>query len=114
MSLELSKYQNEFRLQTELCLPRKVEEIFPFFAEAKNLETLTPSFLSFHLTSDREVEMAVGTIINYRLRIRGLPIKWRSLISVWEPPFQFVDEQLRGRIDTGFINILSRRKTGKP
>jgi ligand-binding SRPBCC domain-containing protein len=83
-------------LRTELWLPRPVKDVFPFFADARNLETLTPPWLSFKVLTQGEIEMAPGTIIDYRLRVHGIPIRWRSEIKVWEPNRRFVDEQRRG------------------
>ena len=84
------------QLQSELWLPRPVAEIFPFFADAANLEVLTPPWLKFQILSPRPLEMRVGTLIDYRLRVRGLPTRWQSEITAWEPPHRFVDEQTRG------------------
>lgn len=83
-------------LATELWLPRAPEELFPFFAEAANLERITPPWLSFRITTPRPIEVRAGARIDYRLRLRGIPVGWRTRIAVWEPPRRFVDEQLRG------------------
>jgi len=96
MSIQISQFQNEFRLSAELLLPRKLDEVFPFFAEARNLEQITPPFLKFQVANTTNIEMGVGTVIDYSLRVHGFPLTWRSLISVWEPPYCFVDEQLKG------------------
>lgn len=96
MSIMISQFENEFRLHAELKLPRPLDEVFPFFASAKNLEALTPPLLHFKITSLDAIEMCKDTIINYRLRIHGIPIRWTSLINLWDPPHRFIDEQIRG------------------
>jgi ligand-binding SRPBCC domain-containing protein len=73
-----------------------IGEVFSFFADAFQLETITPPWLHFSIQTPRPIEMREGKLIDYRLRIRWLPIRWRSKISNWEPPFQFVDEQVKG------------------
>lgn len=83
-------------LERELWLPRPIVEIFTFFANPANLETLTPPWLKFQILTPRPLEMFVGTLIDYRLRVRGVPMRWQSEITVWEPPFCFTDEQRRG------------------
>jgi ligand-binding SRPBCC domain-containing protein len=85
-----------FELHRELWLPQPLDHVFPFFADAANLELLTPPWLSFEILSPRPISMGVGTLIDYRLRLRGIPLRWRSEISAWEPPFRFVDRQVRG------------------
>ena len=82
--------------ETELWLPVAREQVFPFFADARNLESITPPWLNFHVITPGEIPMRAGALIDYRLRIHGLPVRWRTEIAVWEPPFRFVDQQLRG------------------
>jgi ligand-binding SRPBCC domain-containing protein len=72
------------------------ERAFGFFADARNLEAITPPSLSFEIVTPETIEMRPGTVIDYRLKIRGVPIRWRTRIEVWEPPRRFVDVQLRG------------------
>ena len=83
-------------LTTEVWLPRPVEEVFPFFADAGNLQKITPPWLDFRITTPGKIDMRPGALIDYKLRVHGIPIKWRSEITAWEPPFRFVDEQRRG------------------
>lgn len=87
---------SEFALETELWLPRPRAEVFGFFAEARNLETLTPTWLKFKVLTPAPIAMRAGTLIDYRIRVHGMPIRWRTEIAEWEPPHQFVDLQLRG------------------
>lgn len=83
-------------LDRELWVPRPVEEVFAFFADARQLETITPPWLHFRVLTPSPLEIRQGTLIDYRLRLHGIPIRWRSEICDWEPPFRFVDQQLRG------------------
>jgi ligand-binding SRPBCC domain-containing protein len=83
-------------LESEQWVPASLDEVFPFFADAFNLEAITPSWLSFSVLTPEPVPMKVGQRIDYRLRVRGVPIRWQSEITAWEPPYRFVDEQRRG------------------
>ena len=88
--------RRSFVLETELLVPRPIDEVFAFFADARNLERITPPFLKFSVLTPPPIHLAAGTLIDYRLRVRGLPLRWRSEITVWDPPHRFVDEQRRG------------------
>ena len=83
------------RFATDIWLPRPRDEIFQFFSDAANLETLTPPWLNFHILTP-SIELRPGALIDYRLRLYGIPLRWQSEISRWEPPDRFVDEQRRG------------------
>lgn len=85
-----------FTLTATQWLARPVSEVFPFFADAGNLNVLTPPWLRFEILTPRPISMKVGALIDYRLRLRGLPVRWQSEITAWQPPFRFVDEQRRG------------------
>ena len=83
-----------FRTTQTLNLPR--EEVFRFFSNAENLESITPPELGFHIVSPRPIYIKKGTLIDYKLSMRGIPFRWRTEITHWEPPFEFIDMQLSG------------------
>jgi len=77
-------------------VPHALGKVFPFFAEAKNLEKITPDLLHFRIAKMSTAEIQQGTLIDYNLKIHGFPAKWKTLIDEWQPPFKFVDTQLKG------------------
>jgi GrpB-like predicted nucleotidyltransferase (UPF0157 family)/ligand-binding SRPBCC domain-containing protein len=83
------------RFTTDIWLPRPRDEVFQFFSDAANLEALTPPRLHFEILAPAVV-LRPGVRIDYRLRLYGIPLRWQSEISRWEPPERFVDEQRRG------------------
>lgn len=84
------------RLQRQQTLPVDLDKVFPFFEKPENLALITPPDLRFRLVTASPVTMQKGTVIDYTLRLGGIPVRWRSLISNYQPPMCFVDEQLRG------------------
>jgi hypothetical protein len=94
--LRLGRKDGLFTLETRLFLPRPLEIVFPFFADAGNLETITPPWLRFEILTPGPIAMNAGALIAYRLRLHGIPMRWQSEITAWEPPHRFVDEQRRG------------------
>lgn len=86
----------EHELRREQRLPGSPEEVFDFFADARNLESITPPLLAFRMLTPDPIVMAAGTLLRYRLRVRGVPVSWLTEIKEWDPPHRFVDEQLEG------------------
>ncbi|MDQ2961475.1 MAG: SRPBCC family protein [Candidatus Dormibacteraeota bacterium] len=83
-------------LERTQVIARPVDEVFPFFARAANLERITPSWLRFRMVGPEPAEMGVGTRLEYLLHLHGVPLRWISRIDAWEPGHCFVDRQLRG------------------
>jgi ligand-binding SRPBCC domain-containing protein len=84
------------QLETEQVVRRPPAEVFEFFARAENLERITPPWLSFQMLTPGPIEMGPGTLIEYRLRLHGLPLRWTSRIELWEEQRSFVDQQVHG------------------
>jgi ligand-binding SRPBCC domain-containing protein len=83
-------------LEREQLVAAPLAEVFGFFAQARNLERITPPWLRFALLTSDPIEMVPGALIDYRLRVRGVPLRWTSRIEEWAPGRGFVDCQLRG------------------
>jgi ligand-binding SRPBCC domain-containing protein len=83
-------------LEREQELPGTPAEVFGLFADARNLEAITPPLLRFEVVTPGEIDMRVGALIAYRLRLHGVPVSWLTSIQAWEPPHRFVDQQVRG------------------
>jgi ligand-binding SRPBCC domain-containing protein len=88
--------RNEFVLRTVQVVPQPRHEVFEFFSLAENLERITPPELGFSIQTSLPIEMRVGALIDYRLKLHGLPLRWRTEITAWVPGVEFEDTQLRG------------------
>jgi len=86
----------EFIFEDNLWVPRPLGDVFQFFSDAFNLQAITPPWVNFEVLTPAPIRLQAGTLIDYRIRIRGVPVKWRTEIAEWDPPHRFVDVQLRG------------------
>ncbi len=86
---------SEHILTRKLILDSPIEKVFAFYADAGNLERITPPELKFHITTAQPIDIKQGTLIDYRLKLRGFPVGWRTEISEWNPPHFFVDHALK-------------------
>lgn len=101
--------------QQILCtqwLPAPLESVFEFFSNAENLQAITPPWLGFEILTPVPIQMQPGTLIDYRVRLHGFPMLWKTLITVWEPPFRFVDLQLKGPYSLWHHEHLFESKDG--
>ena len=85
-----------FLFKTQRTVEQPITEVFEFFSNAHNLAVITPPNLHLEILTPAPIEMGVGTRIDYRLKLHGIPIRWQSEITEWNPPYGFVDEQRRG------------------
>lgn len=85
-----------YTLERTQLIPRPLREVFPFFSDAKNLEAITPPFLQFKILTPEPTVLQAGTLIDYRIRLLGIPMYWRTQIESFEPLLRFTDIQIRG------------------
>ncbi len=86
----------DFHINSSVLLPYRLPEVFDFFTKAENLNLLTPPWLHFSILTPLPIEMRQGAVIQYRIKVRGIPRRWDSEITEWRPPFTFTDTQIRG------------------
>ena len=87
---------NEFINVQEQTIDKPIHEVFSFLSDARNLPLLIPDWIRFGIVTPGPVVMAPGTLIDYAIRLHGIPFAWQSEITVWEPLRRFVDEQRKG------------------
>lgn len=91
---------NHYKIQWEQWIPVSLAEVFSFFSDAQNLEKVTPPWVGFRILTPLPIHMAVGTQIDYEVKLRGFPMHWCSEITEWDPPRKFADRQLKGPYST--------------
>lgn len=85
-----------FTLSTELLIEKPIDKVFSYFSDAHNLVEITPLKMKLVVLTPPPIEMQIGTLIDYRLKLKGIPLRWQSEITEWNPPHKFVDEQRKG------------------
>lgn len=85
-----------YKLNSEIKVPYPIETVYPFFNRPENLEPLTPKFLNFKILTPSPIEMRQGAIIDYEIKLFGIPMRWTTIINNYNPPNEFVDIQLKG------------------
>ena len=114
-----------FEINIKQHINKPLEVVFEFFSKPENLEMITPESLSFNILTPTPIKMEKGSLIDYTIRLFGIPIHWRTLISDYEPPFRFVDQQIKGpytfwhhthtfRSVNGGVEIIDRVKYSLP
>lgn len=92
----MKRLQKKHSFETSLFLQAGINDVFKFFSNAQNLELITPKELCFQIITPQPIDISKNTIIDYHLRLRGFPFRWRTQITIWKPPNSFVDKQIKG------------------
>ncbi len=96
VSLEWDAKKSTFRLRSSVLLEHSRESLFAFFSDAFQLQRITPDWLNFRILTPAPIIIQRGSLIDYQIRLHGIPIRWRSEIASWEPPYAFSDRQVNG------------------
>ena len=83
-------------LEKTIFIHQPREQVFEFFSKAENLDKVTPNWLNFKIITSTPIEMKKGAIIDYKLKLYGMPVKWQTEITEWQPPYRFIDVQVKG------------------
>ena len=86
----------DFQISSSVLLPYPRPQVFDFFSRAENLNLITPPWVHFSILTPLPIEMKLGAVIEYRIRVRGILLRWLSEITDWDPPYRFEDTQIRG------------------
>ena len=88
--------QRTYVLSTTMWVPLSLLNMFEPFSDAFQLQQLTPPWLKFRVLTPGPIEMRRGQLIDYQIGLHGMPIRWRTEITEWDPPFRFTDSQIKG------------------
>ncbi len=96
VEIQWNRSHHAYVLRSSVLLPVPRATLFQFFSDAFQLERITPPWLKFKVLTPAPIDIKAGTLIDYRLSLRLVPIRWRTEISTWNPPVSFTDRQLKG------------------
>ena len=108
------KVITNYELKRNQFIPQPIDQVFSFFSKPENLEKITPQNLHFSILTSIPIDMKTGQVIDYLIRLKGIKIYWSSIISFYDPPHSFVDEQIQGPFTNWSIVIASRKKMVEP
>ncbi|MCW3083386.1 MAG: hypothetical protein JWP12_752 [Bacteroidetes bacterium] len=97
----------------ETIINRPIAEVFDFFSKAENLDKITPPDMQLRIISPQPIIIQKGTLIDYKIKVSGIPFKWQTLISEWNPPYRFIDKQLKGPYNTWIHEHTFEERNGK-
>lgn len=103
----------EFEFIQNQIIDRPLEQVFAFFSDVRNLTRITPPWLDFRVVTPDPIEMRVGTIIDFRLKLHGIPLGWQTEITEWDPPHRFTDEQRKGPYQRWIHTHTFRNENGR-
>ena len=105
----MSKTEPQFKLYRKQFINLSIDEVFSFYENPENLEKITPPNLNFSIKTTTPIEMKIGQKIDYVIKLKGIPIKWRSIISSYDPPYSFTDEQIKGPFSIWIHNHIFKK-----